>query len=187
MSASIKGTLKLLTPKFVILFFKNSLFLKLKQFLIKSSTRFVVLSHKPWRHRMRWIKVSSAKSILKAIQLYTQSPLWVRTAIAIGLLFVTASSSYVIIALLIIPQPILTWLKNLLVSILNRTGVTHLLKTFWRLLIPAPVQHSWYMHRKWTLGRRQVITAKRLRDTIITTAKQSMKNDPNKRDDDRSE
>lgn len=181
MSAIIKAAFKLLTPDFVVLLFKNSLFLKLKQFLIKSSTRFVILSHKPWRHRVRWVKAYISKFVLQVIQRYTQAPLWARTGIAIGLLFTTASSSYVIIALLIIPQPILIWLKNLLLSILNRTGITHVLTTLGKFLIPTTVQHRWFMHRKWTLGRRQVITAKRLRKTIISTAKQGMANSPDKR------
>ena len=98
MSVTIKGLFKQLTPKFLVLLFKNSLFLKIKQLLIRSSTRFVVLSHKPWRHRMRWLKTTLSNTILKLIRYYMQAPLWLRTAIALGLLFATATSSYVAVS-----------------------------------------------------------------------------------------
>jgi len=169
LSATLKGWLKLLTPKFLVLLFKNSLFLKVKQILIRASTRFAVLSHKPWRHKLRSLKASISRTSLKIIQLYLNSPLWLRTSIALGILFVTASSSYVVIALLIIPQSILTWLKRLILKMLNRSGITHLFSAIWKFAVPANVQHKWYMHRKWTMGRRQVITAQRLRSTILNS------------------
>lgn len=169
MSTWFKAILKLLTPKFAVLFFKNSLFLKAKQVLIKSSTRFVVLSHKPWRHRMRLVKNQISQTILRLIRLYIESPLWMRTAIAIGLLFATASSSYVFIALLIIPQPILLWLRRIILQTLNKLGITHLANAIWKFCIPANVQRKWYMHRKWKMGRRQIIAARRLRNSIFST------------------
>ena len=169
MSVSIKGLFKQLTPKFLVLLFKNSLFLKIKQLLIRGSTRFVVLSHKPWRHRMRWLKTTLSNTILGIIRHYMQAPLWLRTAIALGLLFATASSSYVVIALLIIPQPILSWLRRMLFTTLNRLGITHIFKAIWKFLIPEKLQKKWYMHQKWTMGRRQVITARKLKATIINT------------------
>lgn len=170
MSVSIKGLFKQLTPKFLVLLFKNSLFLKIKQLLIRSSTRFVVLSHKPWRHRMRWLKTTLSNTILRLIRYYMQAPLWLRTAIALGLLFATATSSYVVIALLIIPQPILNWLRRMLFTILNRLGITQIFKAVWKFLVPPKLQQKLYMHQKWTMGRRQVITARKLKATIINTA-----------------
>jgi len=167
MSATLKGLFKLLTPKFLVLLFKNSLFLKIKQLLIRASTRFAVLSHKPWRHKMRSLKTSVSRTSLKVIQHYLEFPLWLRTAIALGILFATASSSYVIIALLIIPQSILNWLKGLLIKMLNRSGITHLFNAVWKFLVPVKLQRKWYMHRKWTMGRRQVIAAQRLRESIF--------------------
>ena len=71
MSGLLKGLIKLFTPKFLVLLFKNSLFLKIKQVLIRSSTRFVVLSHKPWRHRMKWLKAAVSQTALKTCLLYT--------------------------------------------------------------------------------------------------------------------
>jgi len=176
LSATLKSWVKLLTPKFLVLLFKNSLFLKIKQLLIRASTRFAVLSHKPWRHKLRSLKSSISRTSLRIIQLYLESPLWLRTAIALGILFATASSSYVIIALLIIPQSILKWLKGLLLKTLNRSGITHLLSAIWKFLVPAKFQQKWYMHRKWTMGRRQVVTAQLLRKKISNAKKQNIKN-----------
>jgi len=176
LSATLKGLFKLLTPKFLVLLFKNSLFLKIKQLLIRASTRFAFLSHKPWRHKLRSLKASSSRTVLKLIQLYLSSPLWLRTTIALGILFATASSSYVVIALLIIPQSILNWLKGMLFKTLNRSGITHLLGAAWKFLVPAPLQRKWYMHRKWTIGRQQVITARRLRTTILKAKMQNTEN-----------
>lgn len=168
MSVTIKGLFKLLTPKFLVLLFKNSVFLKIKQLLIRGSTRFVVLSHRPWRHRMRWIKTSLSQFILRVIRYYIEAPLWLRTAIALGLLVATASSSYVVLALLIIPQPILAWLRRIFFTTLNRTGITHIFNVIWKYLVPKDTQRKWYMHRKWTMGRRQIKTARKLRETIFT-------------------
>ena len=173
LSAMLKGLFKKLTPKFVVLLFKNSLFLKIKQLLIRASTRFAVLSHKPWRHKLRSLKAAISRTVLRVIQLYLDSPLWLRTTIALGILFATASSSYVVIALLIIPQSILNWLKGLLLKTLNRSGITHLLTALWKFLVPRHLQHKWYMHRKWTMGRQQVVTARRLRNRILKTKWQS--------------
>ena len=163
MAAMLKSWLKLLTPKFLFLLLKNSVFIKLKQVLISGSTRLLVFSHKPWRHRLRSIRKRISQSILATINFYTGSPLWLRTAIALGLLIITASSSYIIIALLIIPQPILNWFKKLLLTTLNKLGITQLLKTVWKYLIPAKLRDKWYLHSKWAVGRRRVNTAKRLR------------------------
>lgn len=172
MSGLLKGLVKVLTPKFLVLLFKNSLFLKVKQLLIRSSTRFVVLSHKPWRLRMKWLKAAIAQTALNVLQLYLRSPLWLRTAIALGLLFATASSSYLVFALLIIPQPILNWAKKIIMTTLNRTGITHLLRVAYKFTVPAHLRHKWYMHSKWTMGRRQIITARKLRALIIDSTKQ---------------
>lgn len=96
-----------------------------------------------------------------------QSPLWLRTVIALALLFATASSSYLVVALLIIPQPILNWIKNKTLSTLNRTGISHLLKVVYRFLIPADIRHKWYMHSKWVMGRRQISAARSLRGRFV--------------------
>lgn len=171
LSTTLKALVKLLTPKFLVLLFKNSLFLKVKQLLIRGSTRFVVLSHKPWRHKLRKIKSTISHLVLSVIRLYMNSPLWIRTAIALGLLFVTASSSYVVIALLIIPRPILAWAKRLALTTLNRTGITHLLMVVYKFLVPRRTQRKWYMHRKWAMGRRQIVAARRLRETILDNSR----------------
>lgn len=171
MLITLKAWLKLLTPKFFVLFFKNSIFLKSKQLLIKSSTRFVVLSHKPLQHKIRQFKSLISNIVLSLIGFYQQSPLWVRTALAVGALFATASSSYVVIALLIIPQPILNWLRRTVITILNRSGVTHISNTTWKHFAPSGWQYKWYMHRKWTIGRRQVATAQKIRKTIADKAR----------------
>lgn len=124
---------------------------------------------------MRWIKSSISQASLSIIKLYLLSPLWLRTAIALGLLFATASSSYVVIALLIIPQPILNWIKKLILTILRRSGITHLIRAIWKFLVPVEVQHKWYMHSKWTMGRHQVNTARRVRELIFGSAKKKLK------------
>lgn len=182
MFASFKGLLKFLTPKFLVLFFKNSIFLRIKQILIKSSTRFVVLSHRPWRHLIRNIKDKISRTVLEIIAAYMSAPLWLRTVIALGVLFTTASSSYVVLALLIIPQPILAWLRKLLLNTLNKLGITKLLNAVWKYLVPEQVQYDWYMYRKWTLGRRQIVTAKQMHNRIKTTAVNALlsKNNDNK-------
>ena len=101
-----------------------------------------------------------------------QLPLWLRTAVAIAILFATASSSYLVIALLIIPQAILNWLRKMIYTTLNRLGITKLLSTIWKYVIPADVQHKWYMHFKWKMGRRQVLTIRKLKQTISPAALQ---------------
>ena len=166
MVAAFKGWFKLLTPKFLFLLFKNSVFIKFKQLLIGGSTRLLVYSHKPWRRHLRAIKNRISQSILETINFYTGSPLWLRTAIALGLLIVTASSSYHIIALLIVPQPILNWLKKLLLTTLNKLGVTQFFKTIWKYLVPETLRNKWFLHSKWKIGRRQLKTAKRLRASM---------------------
>lgn len=94
------------------------------------------------------------------------SPLWVRTAIALGLLAITAGSSAALIALLIIPQPVLNWLKAQLKNLSNKFGVTQLFRGIWRKLVPPSWQWRWHMYVKWTLGRRQVTAARLLHERL---------------------
>ena len=100
-------------------------------------------------------------------------PLWLRTAIAIAILFATASSSYLVFALLIIPQAILNWSKKMISTTLNRLGITKLVTTLWKFIVPDHLQHKWYMHSKWTMGRRQVATARKLKEKIANRKQQA--------------
>ena len=97
------------------------------------------------------------------------SPLWLRTAIALGLLALTAGSSAALFALLIIPQPVLNWLKARLKNLSNKFGVTQVFRGIWVKLVPDSWQHRWHMYVKWTLGRRQVIAARALHERLNTT------------------
>ena len=160
--ALLKSFLKLLSPQFLMPIIKNSIYLNIKQRLIKNSTRVVMLSHRPWRHKLRNLQIVVTQWVKKIISLYLQSALWLRTALALIVLIATASSSYVVLALLIIPQPIVNWLKRWVMNFLNKTGVIRVTDMIWKWVVPAKWQHKWYMYRKWTLGRSQVKTAQDL-------------------------
>ena len=51
-------------------------------------------------------------------------------------------------------------------SLLNKLGVAQFFGAIWRFVIPQKLRHRWHMYVKWTLGRRQVHTAKTLHNTI---------------------
>jgi len=160
----VKAAFKSLTPKLVVALLKNSIFLKIRSALIQISTRFFVLSHRPWRRTLGLWK-DRAIEIVKAIyQRYTGSALWLRSAVALSLLALTASSSYMFIAILIIPQSLLNWIRKLITNTLSKLGLTQLLNAVWKFLIPASVRHRWYMYSKWTLGRRHVNASRALRE-----------------------
>jgi len=158
-----KALLKSLTPKLVVALLKNSIFLKIRGVLIQSSTRFFVLSHRPWRRRLGVWRVQAIESVKNAYQRYTASALWIRSAVALSLLALTASSSYMFIAILIIPQSLLNWIRKLITNTLSKLGLTKLLNAIWQFLIPATLRHRWHMYNKWTLGRRQITASKAMR------------------------
>lgn len=158
----IKTSFKKLTPELVLLLVKHSLVIKLRQFITRGSAHLLVLSHRPSRLKLRSFKLIATGYAIDLLGRYLLLPLWLRTVIALTLLVLTASSSYVFIALLIIPQPVLTWVKNLLMGLFNKLGITQAFNVIWRFFVPASLQNRWSIYQKWTLGRRQIMTARRL-------------------------
>ena len=161
-----KVWIKSLTPKLGLLVMKNGVVIQARRLLVQASTHILVKSHRPWR---RWV-VSTRLTLLgtlkSAFARYLGFPLWLRTALALLLLLATAGSSFAVFALLVIPQPVLNWLRQKVLGMLNKMGVTQLFAALWRFVIPEAVRHRWHMHVKWTLGRRQVLAAKRLHQSV---------------------
>lgn len=161
-----KAWLKSLTPKLGVLLLKNGLVIQLRQLLVKASTHVFVKSHKPWRRWLIEIRLRLFALVKSLFDWYMGLALWLRSVLAIILLLATAGSSFAVFALLIIPQPVLNWLRKQVMGLLNKLGVTQFFSALWRFLLPAGLRLRWYMYVKWTLGRQQVSTAKRLHDKL---------------------
>ena len=172
----LRAISKSITPKLVLLIVKNSLIIKIRQIITRGSAHLVVLSHRPARQKLRTLKVTITNFLAGLFRRYMGSRLWIRTSIALGLLLLTASSSYVFFALLIIPQPLLNWVKKQFVNTLNKLGITQTLNAFWRFLVPARLQQRWHIYRKWSLGRKQILTARRLHSRFTSDRKYSYEN-----------
>lgn len=161
-----KALVKQLSLKMAFAMAKNSLFIQIRRFIVQVFSHLLIKSHKPFRRRLShfqaWIKDTSYAVFSR----YMSSPLWLRTAIALGLLALTAGSSAAILALLIIPEPLLNWLKKQLMTVSNKIGVTQLFRSVWKRLVPERWQQQWHMYVKWTLGRRQVRAAQQLHQRI---------------------
>ncbi len=56
--------------------------------------------------------------------------------------------------------------NHVMYGLLNKLGVAQFFGAIWRFVIPQQLRHRWHMYVKWTLGRRQVHTAKTLHKTI---------------------
>lgn len=161
-----KVWLKSLTPKLVLLFMKNGLVIQIRRLIMQASAHLLVKSHRPWRHGLIVLRNRAIQLAKLWFGRYMRAPLWLRTLLALLLLMATAGSSFAIFALLVIPQPVLNWLRKQIMSLLNKLGVTQLSAAIWRFVVPHTLRHRWHMHVKWTLGRRQVQTARRLHDSI---------------------
>jgi len=159
--------LKTLTPKVGMLLLKNSVVLQLRRFAVQASTHIFVKSHKPWRRFLTRLKLAVVAAVSGVFNGYLGLPLWLRTAIAIGVLIATAGSSFAVFALLIIPQTLLDWMGRRLGMILNRLGVTRFLVTLWEILVPETLRHRWYMYVKWKLGRQQLRAARRVHEKVV--------------------
>jgi hypothetical protein len=157
-----KVWLKSLTPKLGALLLKNGLIIQIRQLLVKASTHVFVKSHKPWRRWLIALKSELFALIKQVFDRYMGLALWLRSVLAILLLLVTAGSSFVVFALLVIPQPVLNWLRKQFMGLLNKLGVTQFFSAVWRFILPATLRTKWYMYVKWTLGRQQVSAAKHL-------------------------
>lgn len=141
---------------------KNGAVIQLRRLLMQFSTHLFVKSHKPWRRALLNIKIGIAYWLKTIFTRYWQSPLWVRTVIAIVVLLATAGSSLAVFALLIIPQPVLNWIRKQFMSLMSKLGVSKFFAAIWKWVIPERLRHRWHMYLKWTLGRRQVVAARRL-------------------------
>ena len=164
-----KVWLKSLTPKLAALLLKNGLIIQLRQLLVNASTHVFLKSHKPWRRWLIELKSEFFRLIKKVFDRYMGLALWLRSVLAIALLLATAGSSFAVFALLIIPQPVLNWLRNQVMNLLNKLGVTQLFSAIWKFILPQSLRLRWYMYVKWTLGRQQVSTAKRLHNKLKKT------------------
>jgi len=161
--------LKSLTPKLAALLLKNGLVIQLRQLLVNASTHVLLKSHKPWRHRIIEVKSQLLALIKKGFDRYMGLALWLKSTLAIALLLATAGSSFAVFALLVIPQPVLNWLRNQVMNLLNKLGVTRFFSAMWRFILPSTLQTKWHMYAKWTLGRQQVRAAKRLHNKLKRT------------------
>lgn len=164
-----KAWLKSLTPKLSLLLLKNGAVIQLRRVLVQASTHVFVKSHRPWR---RWINTTRTTLInqLKGVfGWYMRLSLWLRTTLALLILLITAGSSLAFVALLVIPQPVLNWLRNQLMSTFNKLGVTQFFSAIWRLIVPESMRIRWHLYVKWQLGRRQVLAAKKLHESVTRT------------------
>lgn len=161
-----KAWFKTLTPQLGFLLLKNGFFLQLRRLVMQASTHVFVKSHRPWRRWITAARIAAGAVARRWVGCYMTYPLWLRSLLALSILLMTAGSSFAIFALLIIPQPVLNWLRNQVMSILNKLGATQFFAALWRFAIPQKLRHQWHMHVKWTLGRRQVVAAKHLHSSI---------------------
>jgi len=161
-----KALLKQLSLKMALALAKNGLFIQIRRLIVQAFSHVLIKSHKPFRRRVSLFQTSIKSTLLSVFARYMASPLWLRTAIALGLLAVTAGSSAAILALLIIPQPLLNWIKGQLAKLSSKIGVTQLFRSIWRKLVSDQWQHRWHMYVKWTLGRRQVSAAKHIHQRV---------------------
>ncbi|MFK7859489.1 MAG: hypothetical protein AB8B64_11720 [Granulosicoccus sp.] len=162
-----KALIKGLTPKLGLILVKNGLVIQLRRIFMQASTHLLVKSHRPWRRFITTVKLATVEAVKHTFARYLSMPLWMRTSIAIAVLLMTAGSSFAIFALLIIPQPVLNWLRQRLTATLNKLGATKTFSAIWQYLVPASLRHHWHMHVKWNLGRRQVKAAKQLHETVM--------------------
>ncbi|ASJ70478.1 hypothetical protein IMCC3135_01795 [Granulosicoccus antarcticus IMCC3135] len=165
-----KAWIKSLTPKLGLLLMKNGVIIQIRRLLVQASTHLLLKSHRPWRRwvgSMRLVMLATAKN---AFSRYLGLPLWSRTVLALLLLLITAGSSFAIFALLVIPQAVLIWLRQKVLAMLNKLGVTKFFAALWQHAVPEALRKRWHIHIKWTLGRRQVIAAKRLHQSVTRTA-----------------
>lgn len=172
-----KAWLKNLTPKLGLLFLKNGIFIQIRRILVKASTHIFVQSHRPWRRWITTTRIAIAASIKHWFARYMQLALWLRTGIALLVLLATAGSSFAVFALLIIPQPVLNWLRKQLMSTLNKLGVSQFFSALWKFIVPDRFRHQWYMHVKWTIGRRQVQAAKKVHEQVFRRGKNTQRSD----------
>lgn len=171
LKSTLGAWIKLATPKFFVALAKNSLAIKLRDVLVKAVAEVTVFTHRPWRRRVLGIKQAATDVCWAALRHYLAYPLWLRSLIAVGLLAITASSTWAVLALLIIPQPIINWLKLRATVILRKMGVLKLFDGLSRSLIPAPSRARWDRYRRWTLGRRQVRASRELRAQLAARVK----------------
>ncbi|MEM1187819.1 MAG: hypothetical protein AAGI72_04800 [Pseudomonadota bacterium] len=162
-----KVWLKSLTPKLGLLLLKNSAVMQLRRIAMQVSTHLFVKSHRPWRRFITRIRIAAFAALGDLLRAYLSLPLWLRTAIAIGILVATAGSSFAVFALLIIPQPLLDWLRVRAGAVLNRLGVSQVLTALWKALVPGAWRHRLYIYVKWTLGRQQVAAARKVHERVV--------------------
>ena len=171
---TLLGWAKLLTPKLALALAKNGAVIKARDLVVGSSTQLLVMSHRPWRRRLLGLKLALGRTsgrIGRALlRRWLAAPLWVRCLIAALVLGATASSAWAVLALLIVPQPIVEFLKARALAFLNKLGVLRGLDVAWRRLVPTGPRERVDRWRRWTLGRRQVRASREVRARVAAAA-----------------
>ncbi len=117
-----KVWVKSLTPKLSLLLMKNGVVIQARRLLVQASTHILVKSHRPWRRGISSIRLTLVGIFKNSFARYFGFPLWLRTILALLLLLATAGSSFAVFALLVIPQPVLNWLRQKVLGMLNKMG-----------------------------------------------------------------
>ena len=170
----VVGGIKLLSPKLALALLKNGAVIKARDLAVGQTTQFLVMSHRPWRRRLLGLKVALAAGSARVgralLSRWLASPLWLRCLLAALILAATASSAWAVLALLIVPQPIVEFLKARTLAFLNKLGVLRGLDAVWRRAVPAGPRGRVERWRRWTLGRRQVRASRELRARVAAAA-----------------
>ena len=170
----VVGWAKLLTPKLALVVVKNGAVIKARDVVVGSATRFLVLSHRPWRRGLLAVRLALAGASARAgralLARWLVLPLWLRCLVAALLLAATASSAWAVLALLIVPQPIVEFLKARTTAFLNKLGVLRGLDALWHRTVPAAPRRRIDRWRRWTLGRRQVRASREVRARVAAAA-----------------
>lgn len=162
LGAHVQVLLKALTPQNFFLFIKNGTLGVAKKKAISVGPEIVVQGYSPWRRKTARVRQAIADKALTVVALYRGSPLWVQIAIAAGILILGASSGYAILAVLIIPQPVMIFLKTQITALLNKTGVTKLFTWITERVIPQKWRFKYRVLTRWKIGRRKILLARKI-------------------------
>lgn len=86
----------------------------------------------------------------------------VQIAFATLLFSITAGTGYMFIAFLTLPAPVILWVKGVLVTLINKTGVGAALTKLHSMLVPAALTHRVYLFFKWKVGRSRIALSYRI-------------------------
>lgn len=147
---------KFLTPSNLFSFLQKGTATHVQKKALTALPEAAVQGHGPTRRKLNRLKKNAVAILMRCVDWYRSLNLIIQVGIACALLVLGASTGYVFLAMLVIPQPVINWLKVSAIKFINKTGIAKFYYWLISFILPRPYR----IRIKWTIARKKIAFAR---------------------------